>query len=243
MKCSLRSTPLFAEPSLSVALAAVITALSIGVSAGEAVDDRTSVVRQAITEAIRLRMAPAQVVVTVDSITDIRLDAGVRSMTAHVGPYARAGEPARFVLTAPGGTRGETTAQVQVQVEGVRARGPIRRGARIAAGDVEALQIDLNHRQIRPLPSLGEVLGAKALRDLEAGATLIKGDIAPEPAVRVGREVAAHVTVRDAHVTGTLVAAQNGTRNQVIRVVNPETRQVRRARVVGVDEVEVLDAR
>jgi flagella basal body P-ring formation protein FlgA len=234
---------LFAEPNVGVALAVVITVLTIGVSAGEAADDRTSVVAQAIAEAIRLRMAPTQVVVTVDSITDIRLDAGARSMTAHVSPYARAGEPTRFVLTAPGGARGETTALVHVQVEGVRARGPIQRGARVTAGDVETLRIDLHHRQIRPLPFLDEVLGATARRDIEAGATLIRSDIAPEAAVRVGREVAAHVTVGDAHVTGTLVAAQNGTRNQIVRVVNPATRQIRRARVVGVDEVEVLDAR
>ena len=232
-----------ARPLAGVLLAALIAVMTrVGVSADAAVDTRIRLVTQAIAEAVRARMSPAKAVVTVDSITDLRFDADVRFVTAHVSPYARAGEPTRFVLTAPGGARGEATAEVRVRVEGVSARVDIHRGSRITARDVEPLQIDLIRRPIRAVATLADVLGAKALRDLDAGATLNKNDVTAEPAVRAGREVTAHVVIGDARVTGTLVAAQNGLRNQVIRVLNPETREVRRARVIDVDEVEVLRA-
>ena len=222
--------------------AAMVVAMP-GVCAGTAVDADAPQVTKAIAEAVRQRMAPTKVVVTVAAITDIRFAGDVRSVTAHVSPYARAGEPARFVLTAPGGVRGEATALVQVLADGVQVRTSVRRGARIAALDVESLQIDLARRPIRPIPPLADVLGAKALRDLNPGAMVAKGDIAPEPAVRAGHEVAAHVTIGDARVTGALIAAQTGARDRIIRVINPETREVRRARVVGIDEVEVLHGR
>ena len=222
------------------ALIAVMT--SVSASADAVVDPRIRLVTQAIADAVRVRMAPAKSVVAVQAITDLRFDADVRFVTAHVSPYARAGEPTRFVLTAPGGARGEATAEVRVTVEGVRARVDIRRGERITARDIEPMQVDLARRPIRSVGTVADVLGAKALRDVNAGATLSKADVTPEPAVRAGREVTAHVVVGDARVTGTLVAAQNGLRNQVIRVVNPDTREVRRARVIDVDEVEVLRA-
>jgi flagella basal body P-ring formation protein FlgA len=225
---------------LAAPIAILVGTGVVGEISADTADPRARLVREAIVDAVRDRMAPARVMVTVDSITDIRLEGDVRSVTARVSPYARAGTPARFVLTAPGGGRGETTAQVHVLVEGVRTRVPIRRGAYIADGDVEILQIDLARRPIRRVPILAEVVGAKAQRDLEAGATVMKGDVAPQPAVRAGREVVAHAAAGAAHVTGRLVAAQNGARHQIIRVVNPETHAVRRARVVDVDEVEVL---
>jgi flagella basal body P-ring formation protein FlgA len=234
---------LFARLLAGLALAAVMVIATPGVSAETTVNADVSLVTAAIIDAVRQRLAPATVVVTVDSITDLRLAADVRSVTAHVSPYARIGEPARFVLTAPGGTRGEATAVIQVMAEGVRARTMVRRGAQIAAGDVESLQVSLARRPIRPVPQLVDVTGAKALRDLEPGVVVAKADVAPMPLVRAGRGVAAHVTIGDARVTGSLVAVQNGARNQIIRVINPETRETRRARVVGVDEVEVVHGR
>src|SRR5262245_34007732 len=135
---------------------------SVGASADAAADARTRLVVQAIANAVRARIAPAKAVVTVDSITDLRLEGDVRFVTAHVSPYAKAGEPTRFVLTAPGGVRGEATAEVHVQVEGVRARVDIRRGARVIARDVEPIQIDLTRRPIRSVATVADVLGAKA---------------------------------------------------------------------------------
>lgn len=224
-------------------VAAVMVAATAGVSADAPADADVSLVTAAIVDAVRQRMAPTVVVVTVDAITDISFAADMRSVTAHVSPYARIGEPARFVLTAPGGARGEATALVRVQAEGVHARASVKRGAQILAADVESLQLDMARRPMRPIPPLADVVGAKALRDLSPGAVVAKSDIAPAPLVRAGHEVAAHATIGDAHVTGSLVAAQNGARNQIIRVVNPETRETRRARVIGVDEVEVVYGR
>ena len=44
-------------------------------------------------------------------------------------------------------------------------------------------------------------------------------------------------------ITGRAVALQAGDRHEVIPVMNPETRQTRRGRVVGPGEVEMIDAR
>ncbi len=242
MRCFHRSTRSFADAFAGAAIAAVVAAGTIGVSADAVVDDRTELVRRAIVAAVQERMAPTSVTVTVEAITDLRFDADVRSVTAHVAPYARVGEPARFVLTAPG-RRGEATALVQVQAESVRARTAIQRGATIIDSDVHVDRVDLARLPIRPLPQAAEVIGGKALREIAVGALLARGDVAPVPAVRVGREVTAHVTIGEVRVTATLVAAQNGMPQQIIRVMNPETREVRRARVVAVDEVEVLHAR
>ena len=243
MRCFRRSTRSFASLRAAAVLAVVTLVAVPGVCSAAAADADVRLVTLAIVDAVRQRMAPTRVVVTVDSITDVRLAADVRSVTAHVSPYARAGELARFVLTAPGGVRGEATALVQVIAEGVQVRATVRRGARIAAHEIEAQHINLARRTIRPIPALADVLGAKAVRDLAPGATVAKADVAPEPLVRAGREVAAHVTVGDARVTGALIAVQSGVRNHIIRVINPDTREVRRARVTGVDEVEVLHGR
>ena len=241
MRCFLRSTRSFAERRDGIVLAMLIAVGTVGISA-EPDDDRAAMVDRAIVAAVKARMAPTPVTVTVDAVTDIRFEGDMAPVTAHIGPDVRAGVPARFVLTAPG-RRGEATALVQVVADGVRATAGFERGAVVADGDVREEKVNLNGRPIRPFPLLADVIGGKATRDVLAGALVMRGDVTAVPVVRIGREVAAHVTVGDARVTGTLIAAQNGTHNQIIRVVNPETRQVRQARVIGVDEVEVLHGR
>ena len=73
-------------------VAAVMVVAPAGVSADASAGADLRLVSAAIVDAVRQRMAPTAVVVTVDAITDISFAADMRSVTAHVSPYARIGE-------------------------------------------------------------------------------------------------------------------------------------------------------
>jgi flagella basal body P-ring formation protein FlgA len=103
--------------------------------------------------------------------------------------------------------------------------------------------IDLTSRVLRALPAAGDIVGARATRDLAAHAVIAHTDFVGEPLVRSGDEVRALVRLGDIEVTNTLIAAQNGAKGQIIRVVHPETRRAVRARVTGSAEVEVVNVR
>ena len=54
---------------------------------------------------------------------------------------------------------------------------------------------------------------------------------------------APRVHVGDVELAGSGVAAESGVKDEVIRVVNQESRHAFRARVIGSGEVEVVDVR
>ena len=94
------------------------------------------------------------------------------------------------------------------------------------------------------MPTLQAVVGARVAHDMAAGATFTAADFQPEPLVRPGESVRAIVRVSPAlEITGRAVALQAGDRHEVISVMNPETRQTRRGRVVARGEVEMIDVR
>jgi flagella basal body P-ring formation protein FlgA len=138
---------------------------------------------------------------------------------------------------------GEVTATVRVATTVVRLATPVARAQRLDPSVVEAVELALEGRPFRALPSLAACLGARLRRDLPAGAVVTSQDIVSEPLVRSGRAVEARVTVGSVFLTAVLQAAENGIEGDIIRVVNEETRRVLRARVTGPGEVEVVDVR
>jgi flagella basal body P-ring formation protein FlgA len=68
-------------------------------------------------------------------------------------------------------------------------------------------------------------------------------DIAASPLIRPGDVVRATARVGTVEVAAQLVAAESGRKNDVIRVVNQDTRFSARARVIEKGEVEVLNVR
>jgi flagella basal body P-ring formation protein FlgA len=94
---------------------------------------------------------------------------------------------------------------------------------------------------MRPLLSLDDARGARTTHDLVEGALVTRADIVPEPVVKSGDPVRAHVHAGAVELTGIAVAAENGLKDDIIRVINQESHHVFRARVVGSGEVEVVD--
>jgi flagella basal body P-ring formation protein FlgA len=200
----------------------------------------------AIEAAVRARIGSASVV-SVTDITGVRMVRASASVIAVPDSSARIGTPVRFVLaTGDSGARtriGEATATVQASAPAVRTRKPIARGGRLDAEALAVVATDLNGQSIRPLLSLDEVRGARAIHDLADGALVTRRDIVPEPVVKSGDIVRAHIHAGDVELVGSGVAAENGAKNEVIRVINQESHHAFRARVVGSGEVEVVDVR
>jgi flagella basal body P-ring formation protein FlgA len=179
----------------------------------------------------------------VSGLSGVRLETEPATLVAVLDPSIRIGEPTRIVLTEGGRRVGEATVTVTVMAQVVKAIRPIPRGSRIQAADVAVIAADLRGRPLRRLPSLEEVTGARARLDIGADTVVTHAAIAAEPLVRAGDIVRARARIGLVDITGNMVAAESGVRNDVIRVVNPESRHAARARVVGHGEVEVQDVR
>jgi flagella basal body P-ring formation protein FlgA len=261
MKCSLRSTRLPAKRGFRGALpkrgfrgtaakvaAGVVLGLAVVASSAPltAAGDPGAAITAAIEQAVRARMR-AGVTVRITQLSGIRLAAGAEGIVAQAPPTARIGAPIRFMLSERVGNArartGEATATFTVVADAVRTVKDVTRGAKVDAGDVVVQASDLIGQPLAPLPSLEDAIGARARRDIGIDVVVTRADIAAEPLVRAGDIVRAHVRVGSAEVTGRLVAAEPGGRNEIIRVVNPETRHTTRARIVKSGEVEVLNVR
>ena len=240
MKCSSRSIRSFVSHGFWLLL---LTVPLYGVPA--AIAD-PSALANAIEAAVRARVGSTSVV-TVTTITGVRLVREPASLVAVPDHSARIGSAVRFVIaTGEAGARtriGEATAIVQVSAPAVRTRKPVARGERLDGDALAVVATDLNGQSLRPLLSLDDARGARATHDLAEGALVTRSDIVPEPLVKAGDVVRARVHVGDVELAGSGVAAESGLKDEVIRVINQESRHAFRARVVGSGEVEVVDVR
>ncbi len=266
MRCSRRSTRLFANTGLLLLLAAVPLGAGVG-DASVTPSVTPSVVRPAvrpvvrpvvtspaasdaavataIARSVRLRVGP-DAEVTVSEVSGVRVAAGAEALIAVPEPAGRVGPAMRFLLSdaRPGRApvrAGEATARVSVTVPGVRTTRAIARGERFAAADVANDAIRLDGRALRPLPAFDEAIGARATRDLSMDAVLAHADITAEPLVRAGDIVRTHARVGSVVVVADRVAAESGGLHTIIRVVNRESKKVIRARVSARGEVEVVN--
>jgi flagella basal body P-ring formation protein FlgA len=239
MKCSSKSIRSFVSGGFWLLL---LTAPLYG--GPSAMADESAVLSNAIEAAVRARVGTASVV-SIKTITGVRLVRESASLVAVPEPSARIGSPVRFVI-ADGefGARtrlGEATAVVQVSAPAVRTRKAVARGDRLDAEALAVVATDLNGYAMRPLLSLDDARGARTTHDLVEGALVTRADIVPEPIVKAGDPVRAHVHVGGVELTGGGVAAENGLKDDIIRVINQESHHAFRARVVGSGEVEVVD--
>ena len=239
MKCSSKSIRSFVSGGFWLLM---LTAPLYG--GPSAMIDESAALNNAIEAAVRARVGSASVV-SVKTITGIRLVRESASLVAVPDPSARIGSPVRFVI-ADGefGARtrlGEATAVVHVSAPAVRTRKAVARGDRLDAEALAVVATDLNGYAMRPLLSLEDARGARTTHDLVEGALVTRADIVPEPIVKSGDPVRAHVRVGGVELTGSGVAAENGVKDEIIRVINQESHHAFRARVVGSGEVEVVD--
>jgi flagella basal body P-ring formation protein FlgA len=204
-------------------------------------------VEQAIAAAIVARVGrTAQVSVSGLSVSSSA--ERTQAIVARPDPGGRIGQSMRFVLVGgpygkPPLRLGEANAVVHVTAEVVRTRRPVVRGAAVDAEDVATESTSLAGRSVMRLPSFDEVVGARTRRDLGVGELVTKTDILAVRAVRSGEHVRTTVRVGAAELGATLVAVGNGSIDDVIQVVNPQSRRTLRAKVIGKGEVEVVDVR
>jgi flagella basal body P-ring formation protein FlgA len=208
--------------------------------------DEFPALSRAIEAAVRARVGNSSVV-SVTKMTGVRLVRDTSSFVAVPDPSARIGAAMRFVIAAgESGARtriGEATATVQVSAPAVRTRKAIGRGDRLDDEAIAVVATELNGQALRPLLDFDDVHGARATHDLVEGALVTRSDIVAEPIVKSGDIVRARVHVGGVELIGSGVAAENGLKDAVIRVINQETHHAFRARVVGSGEVEVVDVR
>lgn len=221
-------------------------ALAAGLNAAAEDVPATPDLRAAVEQAVRTRLGTGAAV-TVIGITGVRVEEGAGEIVAVPVPSARLGTPIRFLLEREhaGANRrvGEATATFRVVAAVVRSAAAFPRGHRFAAADLLTEETELAARPLRPLPTVEDIVGARAARDIAAHAVLASTDFVGDPLVRSGEEVRALLRIGEVELATSLIAAQNGAKGQVIRVVHPETRKSVRARVTGKAEVEVVNVR
>jgi len=221
-----------------IPLRVVVLAL---VAWGQAVPSGASdvvTVRDAIVLAAAARMGVAAVAVDVDALTSSI--GATPALVAVPDPAAAVGRPARFALIVDGHRAGVAVATVRVKAQVAIVTRPIERGSGIEAGDVTLAERELDNVRFSRVPSLDEVIGSRARRELAPGTVLTSGHIVVPPAVRSGDEVTAGVTIGRVHVTATAVASGSGQVGDVIYVLQPGRRTRLKARVIEAGVVEVV---
>lgn len=222
---------------LLVALAVVLTS---SIATAQAPAGCAGPVAAAICAAVEGRLGGDAAVVVKD--VDARLIADAARVEARPAPGARVGERARFLLhDARSGTRvGEALATVQVTRTVARLVAPVARGARIGREMVEAVTEPLDGRPLSALPTPVEVVGARALRDLQAGELLTPGVVRVDPLVSSGQRVTLVARVGGVVVEAQGIAAQDGGLGDTVRLVNADSKRPLRGRVVDAGRVEVF---
>ena len=207
------------------------------------VEDR---IRAAVVEAVRQRMGPGTRVIVDD--LEIFSPAGLSPSEATPAPGARLGPRVPFVLHAQiesdgrplARPAGSATVAMRVVAPHVTAARLIPRGRAIAADDVVERTGEVTDVPMRRLPIASEVIGARVLRDIAAGALITASAVALPGAVKSGQTVRAVASIDGVQVTASLVSLQSGQIGDVIRVVNRDSRRELRARVTGDGAVEVI---
>jgi flagella basal body P-ring formation protein FlgA len=228
--------------TLGCAMAACVAAATAGATAAPGLRsadvDRSAV--DAIRAAVAERLGDA-VDVRITSM-DIAGDARVfREARPH--PSARLGKPVRFTLVTNTGAALPTAATIEVVGPQVVTTRTVDRGESLTVEDLQVVRSEIVGVPLQRLPALEELVGARALRRLPAGETVLANAVTVRRTVEPGDRVTVVAAAGAVEVTASFVAADGGGPGAVIRVVNPATRRYLRGRVTHEGTVEVLDGR
>ncbi|MCC7010594.1 MAG: flagellar basal body P-ring formation protein FlgA [Acidobacteria bacterium] len=194
----------------------------------------------AVEAAVRARLG-RDVDVTV-TIAGLSGDAAI-FREARPDPSARLGRPLRFTFVTVDGALLPGSAEVRVLGTRTIARRALARGDRLTGDDVTETVGELVDVPLKPLPAAHELVGARVLQPIAAGAVVLPGTVLLRREVERGDPVVAIAAGVAIEVTATLAAADGGRAGDVIRVVNPETKRYLRARIVRKGLVEVINGR
>jgi flagella basal body P-ring formation protein FlgA len=193
-----------------------------------------------VREAVAARFgAGADVSVTLAGVPD---DApAIRRVS--IDPMARTGKPCVVTLYPVSGRAMAVTATIHVVVEHAALAHPVERGHAIEAADIDVRRGEAVDVPLRPLPTASQIAGGRALRPMPAGAIVLSGFVLTRRAIEPGDEITAILATGAVEITAVLVAADGGRVGDVIRVVNPGTKRMLKARVKDGRTVEVIYGR
>lgn len=236
MRCSLRSITSFASAAFLLATTATLWAASPEEHARSAIVDvvqhRLGATAEVDVESLQLRVAA---------------DPGA-NVTATPDPGGMLGRAMRFTLFAPAGPAenqhrsriGYAQAVVHVSLEHATAVRRITGGSILGPDDVVVQKGDIGTVRLERLPTLDEVVGARARRALEPGTPIVARMLAIPPLVKSGESVVTTARIGSIEARGRAIAAQRGQLGDVIRLVNPDSGRHLRGRVVARGHVEVI---
>lgn len=235
MRCSLRSTTSFGSAVLLLAGPAL---------SAEGPEDHA---RTAIVEAVQHRVGSAARVDVESLELRVATDPGA-DVTATPDPRGVLGRAMRFILFEPAGLPssgrrsriGYAQAVVHVSLEHTTAVRRITGGSIVGPDDVVVTNGDIGAARLERLPTLSEVVGARARRALEPGAPIVGRMLTIPPLVTSGESVVTTARIGSIEARGRAIAAQRGQLGDIIRLVNPESGRRLRGRVVARGHVEVI---
>jgi flagellar basal body P-ring formation protein FlgA len=241
MRCSSKSTTWLARALAALA----ILLIPVSVHSQDAGPDE-AIVRHAILEAVRTRMGAAADV-SIERLT-ITGDIKAAAMIATPEPGSRTGRLVRFTLAADAAADSPTqgarhcvaAAEIHVTAPVVLLARAIEHGAALGAADLHVAARDVGSVPFGPLPSREDVIGMKAVRDMQPGDVITAALVRAQPLVRSGDTVRTRVRLGAVEVFGSAVAQQSGSRNDRIRLINPDSKRTFTGRVTGAGEVEVM---
>jgi len=162
------------------------------------------------------------------------------AVAASALPGTRVGMPARFLLTLADGRRVSAVARVTADARHLVAARNVPRNTELTADDVQWVDGPINGQLFDPLPSAGQVLGARARRAIARGEVITATVVKMPPAVRAGDPVTMVIRAGTMEVRGPGRAVSSGAVGDVIRVMRPAHREPLRGRIVEPAVVEIL---
>jgi len=227
------STPARIVAALTAAALVVVPLVAAETPAAGTAED---VIRDAVARRIG---GDAEVtVLAIDAI-----DSSARFREARPDPSAWLGKPVRFTLIRETGAPLIIVATLRVIATHAVTRAAIERGHVVDAESIASVREEIKGTPIRPMPGFDEVAGARALRPIPPGATILPGFVALKRAVEPGDRVTVVAASGPVEVTAEFVAADGGRAGDVIRVMNPDNKRLLRARIVKKGLVEVTHDR
>jgi len=191
----------------------------------------------AIEQAVARRVGEDAAVAVTGLETSVRAQQGLQALP---DPGARAGQAVRFILMAGRKRVGVAVATVLVSGPHPRAARAIARDEALSDSDIDIVDDEWPSVALTRLPTVEEIIGLKARRNIAAGEALTTMVLDVPPLVKSGDVVTVTATVGAVQVSGAATASSSGQRGDIIRVTpRPNGRPVR-ARITGQAKVEVL---
>jgi flagella basal body P-ring formation protein FlgA len=162
--------------------------------------------------------------------------------TARPDPEGRLGKPMRFTLITGAGTPVIAVATVHVVTDYAVTKRALARNETITQVDIAAARDELVGAPLRRPPTAAELVGARVLRPLPAGITVLQGAVVSRRSIEPGDHVVVVALSGPVQVEAEMVAADGGRIGDIVRTINPATHQYVRGRVIEAGRVEVIHA-